>query len=147
MKIPDRNGSYTILFELPKPIRIKVGSLGIVSFPSGFYAYTGSAFGSGGLRARILRHLRKEKRLKWHIDYILPFSRIRAVFFVVSDEKMECSINREILKHAKVVRRSLGSSDCRTCPSHLLWLGDSFEKAFAFLKGIYRRLKGSFLLI
>ena len=38
------------------------------------YVYTGSA--RGGLEARIARRRRREKRMRWHIDYLLREARI-----------------------------------------------------------------------
>jgi Uri superfamily endonuclease len=37
--------------------RLGIGSLGEFDIIPGFYAYVGSAFGSGGLRSRIGHHL------------------------------------------------------------------------------------------
>jgi len=39
----------------------------------GYYIYIGSAFGPGGVRARMLRHLRADKPKHWHIDYLREF--------------------------------------------------------------------------
>lgn len=38
------------------------------SFKGGYYYYVGSA--QKGFSKRVLRHLRKDKKLHWHIDYI-----------------------------------------------------------------------------
>jgi len=62
-------GSYILLIKLLKDSEIKVGSLGTISFKKGFYVYVGSAM--GGLEQRINRHLRKNKKTFWHIDYLL----------------------------------------------------------------------------
>lgn len=48
-------GTYTLVIALPEPATIKVGALGEHGFPTGWYAHTGSAFGSGGL-SRVDRH-------------------------------------------------------------------------------------------
>ncbi|HHO76762.1 MAG TPA: DUF123 domain-containing protein [Deltaproteobacteria bacterium] len=48
---------------LARSTMIQVGKLGSFIFPAGHYAYIGSAFGSGGLHARIQRHIRKEMRV------------------------------------------------------------------------------------
>jgi len=44
---------------------------------AGWYIYVGSA--QRGLHARIARHLRPEKRLHWHIDYLLQHGMIAAI--------------------------------------------------------------------
>jgi Uri superfamily endonuclease len=49
--------------------KIPIGKLGTFYFPAGFYIYVGSAL--NGLDARITRHLSKNKKKRWHIDYFL----------------------------------------------------------------------------
>jgi len=61
-------GIYILLIEIPREVHMEVGALGVMEFPRGFYAYCGSAM--GGLRARINRHLRSEKKARWHVDYL-----------------------------------------------------------------------------
>lgn len=58
--------SYVLILKLDRASLIKVGALGTFKFPEGNYAYAGS-----GNLSRIKRHLRREKRLRWHIDYLL----------------------------------------------------------------------------
>ena len=43
-----RRGVYTLIIRVEEDIRLKIGGLGIRSFPRGFYTYTGSAMGLGG---------------------------------------------------------------------------------------------------
>ena len=62
-------GTYVLLIELATAATIQVGRLGMLAFAKGYYAYVGSAL--GGLEQRIDRHLRTEKKLFWHIDYLL----------------------------------------------------------------------------
>jgi Uri superfamily endonuclease len=51
--------------------RLSVGRLGEFDLVPGFYAYVGSAFGLGGLRARIGHHPESTAEPHWHIDYLL----------------------------------------------------------------------------
>ena len=62
-------GSYLLLIELKDKETIQIGKLGKIDFMKGFYVYIGSAI--NGLEQRINRHLRKEKKLHWHIDFLL----------------------------------------------------------------------------
>jgi hypothetical protein len=48
-------GTYTLILFLKEPVRLKIGALGEVYFHEGYYAYTGSALGSGGF-VRVKRH-------------------------------------------------------------------------------------------
>ncbi len=107
-------GVYVLLIELPKSAEIQVGHLGKIKFKTGFYAYVGSAL--GGLEARISRHLRKEKKIHWHIDYLLAWARIKEVYV---DYGKECDIARKLSEYFTCIR-GFGSSDC-DCKSHLFY--------------------------
>jgi len=112
------SGLYQLVIRLERKRVIDVGHLGHFVFPSGYYVYTGSA--KRGLESRIARHLRKEKRLRWHIDYLLGQARIVEVKRYQSGRRSECELNRRIgaLPDSKIVAPGFGSSDCR-CPTHL----------------------------
>lgn len=49
---------------------MEIGRWGRLLVTPGYYVYVGSAFGPGGVRARVARHFRKAKRNHWHIDYL-----------------------------------------------------------------------------
>lgn len=68
MKIED-GGLYVLVLRLKKGQKIKAGKLPETYFNSGCYLYVGRA--KRGLKKRIERHLRKDKKLFWHIDYFL----------------------------------------------------------------------------
>lgn len=98
---------------------IVVGRLGCFLFPAGFYVYTGSAV--RGLEARIARHLRRRKKLRWHIDYLLQYGRVVGVRRYRGGLS-ECKLSRgvESLPGSSMVVRGFGSSDCK-CPAHLYY--------------------------
>ncbi|MFP4052091.1 MAG: GIY-YIG nuclease family protein, partial [Thermoplasmata archaeon] len=62
-------GIYTLVIELKEDKVIEVGAIGNIDFDKGYYVYVGSA--QNGLEARIERHLSDEKKIHWHIDYLL----------------------------------------------------------------------------
>ncbi len=120
-------GVYTLLLFLSKEITLEIGKLGNQKFPMGYYTYTGSALGKGSniLKHRLSRHLRKEKRKFWHIDYLLANENvsIEAILVVETRKMMECEINTTIksLNQAVVQVKGFGSSDCKNnCKTHLL---------------------------
>ena len=41
-------GTYALTQCCPKPAKVKVGALGLISLDPGYYTYIGSAFGPGG---------------------------------------------------------------------------------------------------
>jgi Uri superfamily endonuclease len=104
---------------VPTNLRIQVGGLGECLFPAGLYIYTGSA--RRHLEARIARHLRADKALRWHIDYLLTAPGV-AVTEVRRSGQGECVLNQSI--PGTVVVPGFGASDCRrACDSHLKYLG------------------------
>lgn len=110
-------GTYCLLVELKKTSKIKIGSLGSLLFERGYYVYVGSAL--NGLERRIARHLRKEKRIYWHIDYLLSDrnARVRRVFAKQTFDMEECRIAGKVSACGEPVK-NFGCSDCR-CRSHL----------------------------
>jgi Uri superfamily endonuclease len=112
------SGLYKLVIRLGRRQVIDVGHLGRFAFPSGYYIYTGSA--KRGLESRIVRHLRREKRLRWHIDYLLGQARIVEVKRYHGSRYSECELSRRVraLPGSKIVAPGFGSSDCR-CSTHL----------------------------
>jgi Uri superfamily endonuclease len=117
-------------------IHLKVGKLGRQWFPKGYYAYTGSAIGTGAssLRKRVARHLQKRKHKFWHIDYLLAHrdTTVTAIIAMQTDKKIECKLNSHLKNRlpAKISVLGFGASDCKeNCRSHLLYLGEKIENA------------------
>lgn len=70
-------GTYILLLELKrKSSDIKIGRKLEVSLEPGLYSYVGSALGPGGLVTRLRRHASKSSIKHWHIDYLLPYTKI-----------------------------------------------------------------------
>jgi Uri superfamily endonuclease len=110
-------GAYLLILELPMDTRILIGKQGVISFKKGFYGYVGSAL--NGLEQRIKRHLRSQKKLHWHIDYLLAHAQIKNVFIKESKSKEECEL-ASVLKQPLQVIPGFGCSDC-ACHSHLFF--------------------------
>lgn len=111
-------GSYLVLFRLPKKTRVRIGELGNLLLPEGYYTYVGSA--RRGLSARIERHRRNRKTAFWHIDYLSARAEFHAAFPVRSAEDLECEIAAAVNSISERSVPGFGCSDC-TCPSHLFW--------------------------
>jgi Uri superfamily endonuclease len=116
--------TYTLVIALAEPSTIEVGALGEQPLPSGWYAYTGSAFGPGGL-SRVERHrelARGEREVRhWHVDYLLghPAASIDTVV-VTGGRDVECLV-AGALPSAGIA--DFGASDC-DCSSHLAYAED-----------------------
>lgn len=114
------SGTYTLVIALGVGLRLRIGKLGIHNFPPGYYVYVGSAL--GGLSCRLRRHLRSEKRLHWHIDYLLRQAAVAQIWYAMGPDRLECKWN-VILRNLPGAAPSIpgfGASDCR-CSSHLTY--------------------------
>ena len=71
--------TYVLSIKVTINIEKTVGRLGKMLFEKGDYVYIGSA--KGCLRSRLKRHLRKEKKTYWHIDYLLESKKSKIIAF------------------------------------------------------------------
>jgi Uri superfamily endonuclease len=124
MELPECPGTYVLIAQVSQVKCLGIGSLGKFEIQPGFYGYVGSAFGSGGLRARIGHHLEACAEPHWHIDYLLRVASPMEVWFTTADQKLERRW-AELLEEApefQVPIRRFGSSDYhRSRASHLFY--------------------------
>lgn len=116
-------GTYLLLAQLQHETEIAVGKLGTFGLAAGWYAYAGSALGPGGLPVRLARHARSDKRLHWHIDYLLQHAVLKAIWQTAYPDRLECAWAAAVrdLPGAQTPIRGFGASDCR-CATHLILL-------------------------
>lgn len=106
--------TYQLKIQIQQDISVQVGKLGVLELPACICVYTGSA--KRNLEARIARHLRADKKLRWHIDYVLTHPAV-SVIDVQRFTLPECEVNQSV--NGQVVLAGLGASDCRQgCGSH-----------------------------
>ncbi len=113
-KLPDR-GIYLLLIFKDNEEEIRVGALGRIKFDMGYYVYVGSA--QRNLRKRLERHFRKEKKIRWHIDYLLSRARILDFYAKNYPKSYEEKIAIKMGEKYSYIP-NFGSSDSRA-PSHL----------------------------
>ena len=130
---------YVAAAWVPRRETIVVGSLGLVTFTRGWHAYVGSA--RRGRDARVARHRRADKPLRWHADYL--FARHPATRAWLLDTPLsECELAARLRAAGAPGRNAaavapgrggpaatgnapvaaaprFGASDC-DCPGHLL---------------------------
>ncbi|MEO0116998.1 MAG: GIY-YIG nuclease family protein [candidate division WOR-3 bacterium] len=116
-------GSYLLLLKNDKEQVIKVGALGKINFPPGYYLYVGSALNN--LEKRIKRHKRKRKKKFWHIDYLTTKFQFLGTKEFPSTKKTECQIASRLKKRLFPLK-GFGASDC-SCPSHLFYFPNLFS--------------------
>jgi Uri superfamily endonuclease len=112
---PTTAGAYVLALRLDAPLNVRVGRTS-ASLSAGDYLYCGSARGPGGLRARLARHMRPQKRAHWHIDQLTSAARILGAF--VDEAGDECALNAALDRLPTPIV-GFGSSDCRRCAAHL----------------------------
>ena len=109
-------GCYCLTIHLKNAKKIKVGKLGMINFKKGYYVYVGSAMNS--LESRLKRHLSEDKKLHWHIDYLLKKAEITCIIYN-ENKKVECELS-QFLKTKTDGVKNFGCSDCE-CESHLYY--------------------------
>jgi len=125
---PSVKGVYCVMALLRERRRIKVGSLGELDFTPGVYVYVGSAM--GGVEQRVDRHRRKQKKLRWHVDYLMEEAEYIGSVAVPSGSKdLECTLAQAIQTCEGVVGAipGFGCSDC-DCGSHLVYFGEADQE-------------------
>jgi Uri superfamily endonuclease len=111
---------------------VQIGRWREIDIQPGYYIYVGSAFGPGGVRARVSRHCRTDKPKHWHIDYLREFVILLGVWVSYEPERLEHQWAQALYGLEKMTPiQGFGCSDCR-CYSHLfytvaipdvIWLG------------------------
>ncbi len=134
---PRAAGAYLLVLDLTRPCRVESARFGAARLAPGRYLYAGSAHGPGGLRARILRHARRDKTPHWHVDRLTRRARLTSV--LIWPGGGECALAAAALRiagaHCPIP--GFGASDCPRCASHLIALpaGAPLPDAAAFLDG------------
>jgi Uri superfamily endonuclease len=120
-KMRNLPGTYALILVSSSDHLIEIGKLGRLLLQPGYYVYTGSAFGPGGIKARIAHHARISQRPHWHIDYLRSVLLLDAVWYSYDSERHEhrWADTFSRLKGATLPINGFGASDC-SCKSHLL---------------------------
>ena len=89
-------GTYTIVVRCKDERYSTFGKLGRARLRKGRYLYTGSALGHGAvsLEGRLERHMSRQKRLRWHVDYLTscPGCNVTGAVYVACDGRLECKV-------------------------------------------------------
>ena len=121
-KISNLPGTYLLNFYSEQRASVWVGRLGKLDLDIGYYIYIGSAFGPGGVRARVRHHHRISQKPHWHLDYIRPSLSLQAVWYSLDAIRYEHEwaniLYSALNMHVPLV--SLGATDCR-CQSHFFY--------------------------
>jgi len=125
--IPAQPGTYALILAADAHETVQIGRLGALRLQPGYYVYVGSAFGPGGLRARVGRHRgvagAPGGRLHWHVDYLRRVTQLRQIWGTMDPARREHQWAHCVgqLPNASAPRRGFGSSDCG-CVTHLYYV-------------------------
>ena len=128
----NRDRTYALFIAVNKDLDICAGRLGNINFKKGSYLYFGSA--KKGLNSRIKRHLTKNKKKFWHIDYLVCSNESEISEIWTSAETEECQITQNFYRKGYSFINRFGSSDCQ-CKSHLFFV----EKDIREVKNLLER--------
>ncbi len=118
--LPAGPGAYLVLARLQLDLHLTGAHLAGTVLGAGWYVYAGSANGPGGIKARVRRHLRSDKVLRWHVDQLTCTA--AEMWAAAFPGRTECDL-AAVLGMAEGLSFPIdgfGSSDCRSCPAHLL---------------------------
>ena len=117
-------GIYALILNVRKEFSSSIGSLKNIQFKEGNYIYVGSSLNS--LEKRVQRHISKEKKTHWHIDYLTAsqHSSIEKILCLKTESKLECKLSQNIAKMSNTIPvEKFGSTDCKSgCESHLYYV-------------------------
>lgn len=112
-------GLYALLLYVEEGEPLNVGGLGMVDFEPGFYLYIGSGKGTGGVAARLSRHLEGGSVKRWHIDYLRGAAAPVGYAYCCETTASEHSLYEACARRMKPYARGFGSSDDPGAYSHL----------------------------
>jgi len=93
MKIPSLPGSYILIGKLDNKAQFISGPFSNQLITPGYYLYAGSAFGKGGLCARIARHLNPDTQKFWHYDHLKSSISIKEGWYSQGGINQECHLD------------------------------------------------------
>ena len=132
-------GTYLLILKSKLSLNAKIGHWGTLALSKGYYLYVGSAFGPGGLLARVSRHCREDKSKRWHIDYLRQVTNPVVVWYSYGPERYEHLWAEALAKRSEITPiKGFGCSDCR-CEAHLFFTKTKPELA-QYSKGLKGRL-------
>ena len=102
-------GSYFLVSKLDVERGVKTKGR-VFHLKPGYYVYVGSAMNS--LEKRVARHFRKNKKLHWHIDFLLKEAKLLRAYLIPSEERLEEKLSLEVAKSGEPVE-GFGASDIR----------------------------------
>ncbi|WP_135074730.1 GIY-YIG nuclease family protein [Terasakiella sp. SH-1] len=126
-EISPEKGAYILQIHVDKAFEAPIARLKNPLIRPGRYLYCGSAKGPGGIRARVKRHVKRDKKAHWHVDRLTIAFGVEALS--IFENTSECDLVSAVLEHsfASQPYPKFGSSDCEVCCAHLVHLDEGVE--------------------
>ena len=117
MNLPRAGGTYVLLMPCRDNFELAYGRSRAAIAP-GWYLYVGSAFGPGGLAARLGHHLRAAPRPHWHIDHLRRRLPVHGLWYCTAGQRLEHLWAHRLGSASAARIDGFGASDC-ACSAHL----------------------------
>ena len=122
-------GTYVLLLQCEQATELAVGRLGFLDTAVGYYLYVGSAYGPGGIRARVKHHRKIAPRPHWHIDYLRTGARLVDAWCAVGvRQEHDWALALMQCEDTRIPLPGFGSSDC-DCSTHLFYMKHRPDRA------------------
>ncbi|MET0070057.1 MAG: GIY-YIG nuclease family protein [Candidatus Thiodiazotropha sp.] len=123
------SGTYLLMLSADTRAAVQIGRWGVLAIKPGYYLYVGSAFGPGGVPARVARHCREAKKKHWHIDYLREAATVSSVWYSQAGNRLEHRWAQALSEWSEAEPvQGFGCSDC-SCEAHLFHLKRPATKA------------------
>ena len=146
-------GTYVLLLWNARAQTLDIGRHGQLRAIRGWYLYVGSAFGPGGVAARLAHHKRLAERPHWHIDYARRAMPLREIWYSHDGRGREHEWATLIgeAPESDIPLARFGASDCG-CASHLFhlkrrpdfaWFSDMLRQRYPRHASLHREALGA----
>jgi Uri superfamily endonuclease len=126
--VPSLPGAYLLAIELAESVKVTLPGKPAAILAPGSYLYCGSAYGPGGLRARLRRHMRRGKIIRWHVDRLTGAGAVLGAWVFPREDECELAA---ALSPLPAPIAGFGSTDCTRCRAHLFEWPDAVPGATA----------------
>jgi Uri superfamily endonuclease len=113
---PSLPGAYAMAIELADTAVVMLSGRLPIALPAG-RTFIVALLKAGGLKARLSRHMRRGKSVRWHVDQLTEQGLVIGSWIFPGGD--ECKL-AQMCSYLPMPIAGFGSSDCATCRSHLL---------------------------
>lgn len=113
-------GSYFLIIRMARDMNVRTKGKSF-HLRRGYYVYVGSAMNS--LEKRVARHFRRDKKLHWHVDFLLNEAELLGAYLIPSEERLEEELSKRVALLGHGVE-GFGASDLKGVRTNLYHFGE-----------------------